>query len=159
VIANILVFEILAIGTPGRNWIIFLVCVAALFLLMVTRAVKARGMPHAAAGPNPLMAAVLTPIGKFGPSVSASVYQLPGTVKGEDIAILLAQEPRLQPLLASNQAILNEARTEKGEALFALGGLMDPDIFEKSHQRLRSLNGVKFIVGVGPGCGGLPRRA
>jgi hypothetical protein len=105
------------------------------------------------------MQTVLLPISEFGPDVSASVYKIPASVEGERVAELVAREPQLAMLVASGRAKVNGISFSEGGGLLAIGGIMEPGVFEKAHAVLMSLGGVEFVVGAGSGCSTLPRTA
>lgn len=106
------------------------------------------------------MEAVLTPIGELGPNVSVAVYKLPTAVKESELVVgLVAQEPRLGSLMASEQARANSVRNEAGDCLLAIGGFMEPDVFAKVHGMLMCVDGVELLIGAGPGCSTLPKTA
>ena len=105
------------------------------------------------------MQTVLLPISEFGPAVSASVYKIPASVEGARVAELVAQEPQLAMLVASGRAKVNGISFSEGGGLLAIGGIMEPAVFEKAHGLLMSIGGVEFVVGAGQGCSTLPSTA
>lgn len=100
---------------------------------------------------------VIAPIEEIGDDVSVSIYKLPASVKIDVLMAVVAQEPRLKPLLRSGQAKVNGIKNgEYGESLIAIGGYIEPDVFEKIHGVVMSVDGVEFVVGAGQGCELLP---
>jgi hypothetical protein len=98
---------------------------------------------------------VLAPMTEIGPDISAIVYKLPAGVKTELIMGIVAQEPRLGPLLKNGNAKIRGA-SGGAESVIALGGYVPAVVLEHIHSVIMSIDGVEFIVGAGPECRGLP---
>ena len=98
---------------------------------------------------------VLDSLGEIGSDISASIYKLPASVKAVLVGSLVTGEPRLKALLGS-KAKVTGVRSPDGWGLIGIGGYIEPEVFEKIHGVVMSIDGVEFVVGVGPGCAGLP---